>query len=112
MGNLTVAHKRLVDPHIKARIHPFKIQVHALVFFQIFCRKGSAIQATRIVERDIWRIVRNRIKQIYILMAIVSVKLPAGRNRDFIHFFRIKFRTKKVLRLCNRRKILKTPDSV
>ena len=84
----------------------------ALVFFQICYRKGSAVQAARIVERNIRRIVRNRIKKIHILMMVIAVKLPAGRHRDFIHFFRVKFQTQKVLCLCNRRKILKAPNSV
>ena len=84
VGNLAVPSKQAVDPHIKAGIDPFKIQI-AVHGKLLFCQgKRAQIQPAGILLRHIGRIKGERVADIGVLVAVIAQCLPTGRYRNFI----------------------------
>ena len=83
MGNLAVSGKFSIDPKIKAGIHPFKIQETSLFELLSFQQEGAGIHPTGVILWNIRWVIGKWIAHIGILMAVVSLCLPAGRNLDF-----------------------------
>ena len=80
VGNLAVAHKFPVNPHVKAGIHTFKIKELFLLRLTAADVKIFDISATGIIVGNIGRIKREGIPDVGILLLIEAQHLPAGRH--------------------------------
>ena len=89
MGNLTVAHKATVHPHIKAGVHTLEIQVSLRSFRVLLIGKIPDISAAGVHHRNIGWIHRERITDIRVLVMVIAVILPDTRHFHLIKGSRV-----------------------
>ena len=84
VGHFAVADKYTVEIYKVCGIYTFEIEI---VFPSVLlrCSKIHRIDTCRIICRNIWRIIRNRVIHVRILVLYVSEKLQAGWNGNLIH---------------------------
>ena len=84
MSHLAVAYIDTIDPYIEAGIYTLKIQVCFWCFGIFLIFKLVYVRSARILLWYIWRIKRNWVTDIGILMAVIAIVLPDSRNWNFI----------------------------
>src|SRR5690554_337755 len=83
MGYLAISGIISINKKIKAGIYTFKIYINLFVL-KIHQVKLPIIETTGILIRNIGKIKWNRITYINILMIVITIHLPTGRNSDTI----------------------------
>ena len=84
MSHLAVAYIDTIDPYIEAGIYTLKIQVCFWCFGIFLIFKLVYVRSARILLWYIWRIERNWVTDIGILMAVIAIVLPDSRNWNFV----------------------------
>ena len=79
VGNLRVSRKRAVHKQVQTAVHSLKAEYasHSVRLVDI----APAIDAHRIVVRNIRRVIRYGVADVRVLRLVVAVKLPVRRNR-------------------------------
>ena len=113
MGDLAVAYILTVQPDIKTGIDSFKIQVAFRSKGILFIGKMMYISSAGILLRYKRRIHGKRITDVRILMVVITVILPAGRNRKRFKTSQICIGFKKrLLQIINALIITELPGAV
>ena len=112
-GNLTVADIFAVDPNIEAGINAFKDKICIGCIIFSFVVEIPHICTAGIILWYIWRIEREGITNISILMRVVPEILPYPGNRDGIKLTHIKIvHVKFFFQIINAGKIFESPVAV